>query len=100
MHCGQQLPPATGRDAERGDLEVVEVARAVSSVGFDTEFRLDGDVLYCPSCGETFGIDDTPILSGQPAVDTSSGAASTDVITFSCPSCGIQGHAVVTLPDE
>jgi hypothetical protein len=99
-HCGAPLPAPTGRDDERGDLEVIEVERAVGALGYDAEFRVDGDDVYCPNCGAMTNLRDANIESAQPATDTATGATDTEVVTLSCPACRTSGHAVVPLPEE
>jgi hypothetical protein len=95
--CGEVLPPAVGREAERGDLEVLEVERAASVAGFDTEFTVDGDALTCPVCRHVFRLDEVRINSTERAQDTASGGEELDVITCTCPSCGTSGHAVTAV---
>ena len=75
--CGAALPDHLDGDAQRDDLEVVEVARAVGSVGYDAEFRVDGDSLQCPKCGQSFDVSDASIASGQAASDTTRAAPTT-----------------------
>ena len=98
--CGAPLPPTIGRDDERGDLEVSEVERAVGSLGYDAEFRVDGDDVVCPNCGAATNLPDANIESAQPATDTPTGATDNTVVTVTCPQCGTSGHAVVRVPDE
>jgi hypothetical protein len=100
VHCGTALPAPIGRDDERGDLEVIEIERAVGSLGFDAEFRVDGDVVHCPECGGVTNLADANIQTAQRAVDTANGASDNEVVTLTCSSCGTTGHAVVPLPDE
>jgi hypothetical protein len=93
--CGAAMPLAVGRDDERGDLEVVEVARAVGVEGFDTEFLAEADGLRCPACNAGFALRDAEVASIDPALDTASGARDMAVVACTCPSCGTQGHAVL-----
>ena len=89
------MPYAIGRDDERDDLEVVEVARAVGLEGFDTEFAVEGDGIRCTACNAGFTLAEVEVASVDPAIDTPSGAAEMAVVACTCPSCGTQGHAVV-----
>jgi ribosomal protein L40E len=93
--CGAALPLRIGRDDEREDLEVVEVARAVGQEGYDTEFVAEGDGVRCSACNAGFTLEDARIASMTPAQDTTSGAQPMVVVTGTCPSCGAHGHAVV-----
>ena len=93
--CGAAMPLAVGRDDERGDLEVVEVARAVGLEGYDTEFRVEGDGIRCPACNAGFVLRDVEVASVDPAIDTPTGAQDMLVVACTCPSCGTQGHAVL-----
>lgn len=86
---------AVGRDDERGDLEVVEVARAAGVAGYDTEFAVEGDGVRCSACNAGFTLRDAQVASVDPAIDTPSGAADVVVVSCTCPSCGTQGHAVL-----
>jgi predicted RNA-binding Zn-ribbon protein involved in translation (DUF1610 family) len=99
-HCGTTLPPMTGRDDERGDLEVIEVERAVGSLGYDAEFRVDGDDIYCPNCGAMTKLSGANIESVQRATDTATGGTDNEVVTVTCPECGTSGHSVVRVSDE
>ena len=94
--CGADLPPAPGREAERGDLEIVEVARAMVSEGYDQEFEVVGeDLLRCPACGSTFAPKEVAVEQAVPAQDTPSGAADAEVIAGPCPLCGVSGHVAL-----
>jgi hypothetical protein len=99
-HCGARLSVTTGREEERGDLDVVEVSRAVGAAGWDTEFALAADLVACPSCGATFRLDHVVIHSSQRALDSTTGGTPFDVVTCACPTCGTQGHVLVPLPDD
>jgi predicted RNA-binding Zn-ribbon protein involved in translation (DUF1610 family) len=94
--CGALLPAVTGDEAERADLEAVDVARAVSTEGFDTEFTVGAGVLVCPACGTSFRSGDDQ-RAGIPVEDTGHQHDAT-VLTMRCPKCGTPGHAV--LPRE
>jgi hypothetical protein len=94
--CGALLPAVTGDEAERADLEAVEVAPAVSTEGFDTEFTVGAGVLVCPACGTSFRPGDDQ-RAGIPVEDTGHQHDAT-VLTMRCPKCGTPGHAV--LPRE
>jgi Zn finger protein HypA/HybF involved in hydrogenase expression len=94
-HCGASTPLAVGRDDERGDLEVVEVARAAGVAGFDTEFVAEADGVRCSACNAGFPLRDAAVASVDPAMDTASGAVEVAVVSVTCPSCGTQGHVVL-----
>lgn len=93
--CGAVLEPPRGHESERGDVETIEVERAVGAAGFDTVFGIDGDVLACPMCGHRFRIADTRVHDAVPAVDTVRSDDTAGVITCNCPNCHTPGHAVL-----
>src|SRR5688572_13401426 len=72
--CGAAMPLQAGRDDEREDLEVVEVARAVGVEGYDTPFAVEGDGVRCPLCNNGFTLREAQVASITPATDTTSGA--------------------------
>jgi hypothetical protein len=89
------MPLQVGRDDERDDLEVVEVARAVGVEGWDAEFVAEGDGVRCPVCRSGFTLREAEVASLTPATDTPSGAQAMVVVACTCPSCGTRGHAVI-----
>jgi hypothetical protein len=95
VRCGEPLDVARGSEAERGDLDVIEVERAAGAAGFDAVFGVDGDELVCPGCGHHFAIEDAPVARAIPATDTARADDDSAVVTCRCPACGIPGHAVL-----
>jgi hypothetical protein len=89
------MPLAVGRDDERGDLEVVEVARAAGVAGYDAEFVAEADGVRCSACDAGFPLRDAEVATVDPAIDTPSGASEMAVVSVTCPSCGTQGHVVL-----
>src|SRR5215203_5501740 len=67
------MPLAIGRDDERGDLEVVEVARALALEERDTKFVTEPDGLRCPAWSTAFAVADADVASAEPAFETPSG---------------------------
>lgn len=98
--CGAALDVDVGAEAERDDLETVELERAAGAAGFDTEFAVEGDTLVCPACGHRFSLDDARVHAAMDAQDTASSSAEASVVTCNCPRCAVAGHAVIGLRDS
>lgn len=93
--CGAAIPTERA-EADRGDLEVEEVARALVAEGYDGRFEPAGDGVRCGTCGNVFGgaAAAASMTERRVARDTPTARAEVSVVALVCPVCGARGTIV------